>query len=113
MKKKAESRSKIAKKIIHTIMDRAIVINKVSEEHCRDFRIMVSERHPETLILRWVAIDISDVDRPVQCYRYECFDVDGSPQHCSIYYADQQEANDFFSGLKTLHTQECAVDHTL
>ena len=104
---------KITKEVIEVIMDRAVIIDKESKEHCREFRIMVSGTHPNTLILRWTTIDISDVDRPIQCYRYECFEMDGTPQHCSIHYSDQKEANAFFSGLKSLHIQECAIDHKL
>jgi hypothetical protein len=100
-------------KVIQAIMDRGMQIDKGCNEHCRDFRIMVSDKHPDILILRWRTIDIGDIDRPIQCYRYECFEMDGTPQHCSIHYSDQQEANDFFSGLETLHTQECAIDHKL
>ena len=100
-------------KVITSIMNRAIHIDQACKAHCRDFRIMVSAAHPNTLILRWTTIDISDIDRPEQCYRYECFEMDGTPQHCSIHYSDQEEANAFFNGLKTLYLQECAMDHKL
>lgn len=103
----------ITKDIIYALMDRAIEINKECREHCRDFRIMVSGKRPNTLILRWTAIDIQDEDRPVQCYRYECFDMDGTPQNCSVHYSDQQEANEFFWSLTTLYKQEFSIDHTL
>ncbi|WP_299243082.1 hypothetical protein [uncultured Aquimarina sp.] len=102
-----------SREVIASIMDRAMLIDKDCKEYCRDFRIMVSETHPNTLILRWRTIDIEDIDRPIQCYRYECFEMDGTPQHCSIHYTDQEEANKFFSGLETLHLQECAIDHKL
>ncbi|QKX05348.1 hypothetical protein HN014_10610 [Aquimarina sp. TRL1] len=110
---KTQSSNQIAKAVIHSIMDRAMQINKECKEHCRDFRIMVSKTHVNTLILRWTTIDIDNIDRPVQCYRYECFEMDGTPQHCSIHYSDQKEANAFFLGLTTLYTQEFAIDHKL
>lgn len=106
-------RDRISKKVIASIMNRGMQIDKNCKEHCRDFRIMVSREHPNTLLLRWTTIDIGDVDRPKQCYRYECFDMDGTPRHCSIHYSDQKQANVFFSELETLHLQQCAMDHTL
>lgn len=113
MNKKQKGTIQLTSGVRNRIMDRAITIHKERTEHCRDFRIMISGTHPNILILRWTTIDISDADRPVQCYRYECFDPDGTPQYCSIFYTDQEEANTFFTGLQTLHAQECAVDHTL
>ncbi|QKX04174.1 hypothetical protein HN014_04375 [Aquimarina sp. TRL1] len=110
MKKKPQA---IKQHIINEIMGRAIMINKQCKEHCRDFRIMVSGTQPDTLILRWIEIDISNVDRPLQCYRYQCFDMDGTPQNCSIHYSDQEEANEFFMSLTTLYKQEFSIDHTL
>ncbi len=108
-----KSKRRISRAVIALIMDRAMLIDKDCNEYCRDFRIMVSEQHLNTLILRWTTIDISDIDRPIQCYRYECFESNGTPQHCSIHYSDQQQANAFFSGLETLHLQEYAIDHKL
>lgn len=114
MKKKEKRETQdIPKEIINKIMNRAIEINKVCKEHCRDFRIMESSMLKKTRILRWTTIDISNVDRPVQCYRYECFDMDGTPQNCSIHYSDRQEANEFFMSLTTLYKQEYSIDHTL
>ncbi len=112
-RKTTEKQANISKKVIATIMDRAIAIQNDCREHCRDFKIMTSKEHNDTLILRWTTIDISDIDRPVQCYRYECFELNGTPQHCSIHYADQEQANAFFSGLATLYTQQFAIDHKL
>ncbi len=99
--------------VINQIMDRAIAINKTSNERCRDFQIMLSKKHSNTLILRWTTIDISNEDNPVQCYRYECFKTDGTPQLCSIHYTNQEEANDFIWGLQPLYHQQYAIDHTL
>ncbi len=114
MKTTEKEMKKVSNQVIEKIMDRGMQIDKDCHEHCRDFKIMVaSERHPDILILRWTTIDIDDIDRPKQCYRYECFETDGTPQDCSIHYSDQNEANDFFSGLETLHTQQCAIDHKL
>ena len=114
MKKETANKTQnITLHIINAIMDRAIYINKECAEHCRDFRIMESSMHKDTRILRWTTIDISNVDRPVQCYRYECFDMDGTPLNCSIHYSDQQEANEFFMSLTTLYKQEFSIDHTL
>ncbi len=110
---KKKGNDTISKKVITSIMNRGMLIDKNCREHCRDFKIMISKKHQNTLILRWTTIDIEDIDRPKQCYRYECFDMDGTPQHCSIHYANQEEANAFFLGLKTLHVQECAIDHKL
>ncbi len=101
------------KDTINKIMNRAIRINKECEAHCRDFTIMESSLHKNTRILRWTSIDISDVDRPVQCYRYECFNMDGTPQNCSIHYSNQEEANNFFMSLKPLYKQQFSIDHTL
>ncbi|WP_027395062.1 hypothetical protein [Aquimarina latercula] len=112
-KKTTRNRENIAQHIINVIMTRAVQINKECREHCRDFRIMESPMHKKTRILRWTTIDISNVDRPIQCYRYECFDMDGTPQNCSIHYSDRQEANEFFLSLTTLYKQEFSIDHTL
>ncbi len=101
----------LEKKIVERIMNRAIEINDSCKEHCREFKIMKSTKHKNTLILRWLTIDVSDVERLFQCYRYECFDLDGKPQYCSIHYSNQEEANDFFNGLEPLYAQEYAVDH--
>lgn len=103
----------VQQSVINNIMDRAVVLNKACKEQCRDFQIMVSENHANTLILRWTTIDITNEDKPVQCYRYECFKTDGTPQLCSIYYADQEEANAFFWSLEPLYHQHYAIDHKL
>ena len=108
MNKKALKQS-----VIQKIMDRAIEINKSCKERCRDFQIMTSPKHKNTLILRWTTINVSNIDNVVQCYRYECFKTDGTPQLCSIYYANQEQANAFFCSLETLHQQQCAIDHKL
>lgn len=99
--------------VIHTIMDRAIDINKECKERCRDFQIMISSKRENILILRWTTIDISNVDNPVQCYRYECFKTDGTSQLCSIHYSNQEEANEFIWSLKPLYNQQYAIDHKL
>ncbi len=99
--------------VIHKIMDRAIAINKACAAQCRDFQIMRSTKHENTLILRWTAIDISNEDNPLQCYRYECFKKDGSPQLCSIHYSNQEEANAFIWSLESLYHQHYAIDHKL
>jgi len=99
--------------VIHRIMDRAVDINKACKERCRDFQIMLSRKRENTLILRWTIIDISNEDNPVQCYRYECFKTDGTPQLCSIHYADQEEANVFIWSLEPLYHQQYAIDHKL
>lgn len=102
---------KLRKKVIDSIMNRAIEINNDCKEQCREFKIMKSTKHKNILILRWLTIDISDLERLFQCYRYECFELDGTPQYCSIHYSNQEEANDFFNGLESLYAQEYAVDH--
>lgn len=99
--------------VIQKIMDRAIAINKSSKECCRDFQIMLSSKHKHTLILRWTSIDISNIENPKQCFRYECFEKDGTPQLCSIYYTNQEEANAFFWSLEPLYKQQFAIDHKL
>ncbi len=104
---------KLAKGVIQKVMDRAIEINNEYKVQCRDFQIMVSSKRKDTLILRWTTIDISNEDNPVQCYRYECFNMDGTSQRCSIHYANQEEANDFIWSLKPLHQQQYAIDHKL
>jgi len=95
------------------MMDRAIEISRECGDQCRDFRVMVSPMRENTLILRWTTINIEDIDRPVQCYHYECFNPDGTSQNCGVNYDDQEQANDFFWSLETLYSQEFAVDHKL
>ncbi len=102
-----------SKQVIHKMMDSAMHIDKECQLQCRNFTIMTSPLHQSTLILRWMTIDISDIDRPIQNYRYECFDMKGTPQHCSIYYTNQEEANTFFEGLQPLYTQEFSIEHKL
>ena len=97
---------KISKEITQKIWDQAITIDKSCMESCFEFQIMTSKFHKDTLILRWIEVDISDVERPIQCYRYRCFNIDGSSQNCSIHYADQAEANAFFKSLRAYPTQE-------
>jgi hypothetical protein len=104
---------KLDQQVIHTIMNRAIEINNSCKENCRDFKIMTATMRPDTLILRWRTIDISNEDNPIQYYRYECFKMDGTPQFCSVYYTNQEEANDFIESLTPLHHQKFAIDHTL
>ena len=99
--------------VIENIMERGIAINKTCKEMCRDFQIMVSKEHPNMLLLRWTVIDISNPDNPMQCYRYECFKTDGSAMLCSLYYTNQQEANDFLWSLEPLYHQDYAIDHKL
>ena len=99
--------------VIDSIMDRAIAINKGCAEQCRDFEIMLSRKRKNTLILRWTSIDISNEDNPIQQYRYECFQPDGTPQLCSVHYADQEEANEFVWSLEPLYHQLYAIDHKL
>ncbi|WP_025741935.1 hypothetical protein [Aquimarina pacifica] len=111
--KTAKENLPIETTVIHNMMDRAVEIQKNCKEQCVDFNIMTSGSHPDTLLLRWTSIDISDPDRPLQYYRYECFYSDGRPQHCSIHYANQEEANRFFKGLSSVYTQEFAIDHKL
>ena len=101
------------KTIIERIMDRAIEINRQCKEECRDFKIMVSPMRENTLVLRWTTINIENIDKPVQCFHYECFDMEGYSQHCSVNFADQEEANEFFWSLQTLHRQQFANDHKL
>lgn len=101
----------IAPEVIHLIMDKAEEISKNCPETCRDFEIMTSPLKEETLILRWVSIDTSNLSKIRQCYLYECFNLDGSPQDCSINYTSALEAQAFFESLTTHYQQQCAVDH--
>ena len=96
---------KLNQKVIRSLMQRARVLAQSCPETCRDFRIMRSPLRSKTLILRWTAIDLSDEDKPTQCFRYECFHRDGRPQHCSVHYSDVNEANAFFDTLETLYRQ--------
>ncbi|WP_407264902.1 hypothetical protein R5N98_12610 [Tenacibaculum maritimum] len=104
---------KLEPSVVQKIMDKAIDINKGCKERCRDFQIMVSRKRENNLILRWTTIDIFNIDNPVQCYRYECFELDGTSQNCSIHYANQEEANDFIWSLEPLYQQKYAIDHKL
>ncbi|MFC4633522.1 hypothetical protein ACFO3O_06365 [Dokdonia ponticola] len=91
---------------IQKIMEGAVLIQKHCKESCFDFQVMTSRFHKDTLILRWVEVDISDVERPIQCYRYRCYHLDGSAQNCSIHYNNVQEANTFFKSLETHFRQD-------
>ena len=104
-------RKKVSQRLINKMMDKAIEINKGCPEECRDFTIMTSNMRKGTLLLRWTTINIENIDNPVQCYHYECFNTDGTAQNCSVNYADQEEANEFFWSLKTLYEQQFASDH--
>ena len=104
---------KIEGQVIEKIFERALEINSACHHECRDFRIMTSPNWHPTLILRWMTIDLSNADNPKQCYHYECFYTDGTPQHCSIHYGNQKEANNFFFSLRTLYKQDFANDHKL
>ncbi|AGC75808.1 hypothetical protein LX97_00493 [Nonlabens dokdonensis] len=106
-------KKKLKQSVIDAIMDRAIEINKGCKEQCRDFEIMLSRKRENSLILRWTSIDISNEDNPVQQYRYECFQTDGTSQMCSVHYADQDEANEFIWSLEPLYHQQFAIDHKL
>ncbi len=101
----------LKKEVIDKIMDKAIEIGMECKELCRDFRIMESPERSKVLILRWTTIDMSNIDNPIQCYHYQCFELDGTPQNCSVYYSNQDEANEFFFTLKTLHKQLFSIDH--
>lgn len=108
-----KNKTTLDKSVIQKIMNRAIQISKSCKEACRDFEIMVSVKHEYILILRWLTIDISNVDNPIQKYHYECFEPCGTPQLCSIHYNNIEEANDFFLSLTPLYNQQFAIDHTL
>ena len=84
------------------IAERARQIIQHSAEECRDFSLHRSLLHPKTLILRWLSIDLYDIDHPHQCYLYECFDEQGSPLNCSIHYATITEAERFYNSLEDL-----------
>ena len=99
--------------VMQKVMDRAMLIDEDCPELCRNFKIMESALWPGSLILRWTTINLEDEDRPVQCFRYECFDEEGESRYCSIYYVNTQEANEFFASLKPLHTQVFSGDHQL
>lgn len=103
--------STLNQEVINKIMNRAIEINKSTTLACRDFIIMKSNKFLDTLILRWNCIDIQDLDKPKQCFRYECFELDGSPKLCSIHYSNQEEANQFIWSLISLYHQKFAIDH--
>lgn len=104
---------KLSRKVTDGMMNRAIEINKGCPERCCDFRIMTSPMRKKTLILRWTSINIEDIDKPSQCYFYECFNLDGTSQNCSVNYTDQEEANQFFESLSTHYKQTFAIDHKL
>lgn len=97
--------------IIEALMDRAIEIDAGCQESCRYFTIMSSPMRSDTWILRWLNINIEDLDNPIQRFHYECFHLDGSPQNCGVHYANQQEANSFFDSLVPHYSQEFAIDH--
>ena len=102
---------KVSQRVINKMMDRAIEINRQWKEECRDFTIMVSPLRSNTLLLRWTTINIENIDNPIQCYFYECFNTDGTPQNCSVNYTDQEEANEFFWSLEKRYEQQFASDH--
>jgi len=102
---------KIENKVIQKMMNRAILINQTCEGECRDFRIMTSPMRENTLLLRWTSIHITNPERPMQCFHYECFYLDGTPQNCSVNYSNPEEANAFFWGLETHYKQTFSTDH--
>lgn len=104
-------KTSIEQNIINRIMDRAIQISGDSSETCRNFTVMTSPMRPNTLILRWLCIDTNDQKDLSNTYCYECFDLDGKPQYCSVNNLNPTEANLFFRGLTTLYEQQCAIDH--
>ena len=98
---------KIKKVTVHArtrITARAKAIIQYCGDTCADFQIMESPLHANTLILRWLSIDISDIDRPSQCYQYECFEPDGTPMHCSIFYDTPAEEEAFYLSLQFIET---------
>jgi len=101
----------LTKAVIQRIMQRAISIQKTCGDSCCDFQIMTSAMRPDSLILRWTSIDLSDIDRPIQTYRYECFGLDGKALLCSVNYNDTAEANRFFKSLVSLYQQDFAYEH--
>jgi hypothetical protein len=104
-------RKKLNEFIVHRMMSRAAEISGSCGDACREFKIMVSEKRPDTLILQWTSINIDNLDAPMQSYHYECFDQAGHSQNCSVNYKDQADANDFFRSLKALHHQTYSTDH--
>ena len=99
--------------VIEKVMNRAIEISAACGDECRDFRIMVSPEKKDTLILRWIAINLDNVDKPVQCYQYECFNLDGISKNCSVNHSTQEQANKFSRSLKTLYKQTYCNDHKI
>lgn len=99
--------------VINKIMDKASEINKACKLQCRDFKIMFLPKYENTLILRWITIDISNEDNPIQLYDYEYFNTIGISQRCPIFLSIQEEINDFNLNLKVLHHQDFAIDHKL
>ena len=100
--------NKLTHKVIEKIMSRAGEISGYITKECFDFCIMTSTLKPDTLILRWTSVDLSNPDYPSQTFHYECFELDGTPQNCSIHFdqSEQEAANEFFFSLVKLHTQE-------
>ena len=106
-------KKKLSPQIKAQIMNRAMVHSKASRYECRDFRIMISPMRKNTLILRWTTINIENLEKPKQCFHYECFNEDGSSQNCSVNYTNQEEANQFFYSLTTLHQQNYCAAHQI
>jgi len=106
-------KNELESQVIERMMDRAIQINRETGDECRDCRVMTSPLREETLVLRWTTINITDIEKPVQCFHYECFNLDGYTQNCSVNLSTQDEANEFFWSLETLYKQEFANDHKL
>ncbi|MGB3463949.1 MAG: hypothetical protein WBA74_01710 [Cyclobacteriaceae bacterium] len=100
-------------KVYKKILDHAPAIDTESLNLCRDFAIVRSKLRPSTLMLRWTSINIEDIDRPSQTYYYRCFNLDGSSQDCSVNYANQQEANEFFQSVEIVLKQRFAKDHLI
>ena len=100
----------LSKESIQKLMGYGITIQKNCKESCFEFQIMTSPLFKDTLILRWLEIDISDIERPIQCYRYRCFDLDGTSQNCSIPYTHAQEANAFFKSLEAHYKLDFATE---
>ncbi len=103
----------IPQEVLEKLLHHGLTIARETQAYCRNFSILRSPLHKDTLILRWTTIDLEDVDRPLQCYQYHCFYPDGTSQGCSIHYDNQSQANAFFLGLELLYSQQCATDPIL
>jgi len=99
--------------IIHRIMDQALKISTAKTLSCCDFNLYLIKDHPRLLILRWIEIDWSDQDDPIQQYSYYYFNPDGNGIVCPLSYTQQQTLKQQLQLSPVIYSQQFAIDHRI